>query len=162
MAPFRAVPPRPFTNIKVRVRDDRLQIFSDLGDGFDGWRGVFGQYARGWSDPPPGAIWLTDVGPEADPKPADWIWQYPTLNGCGGYVFMHNGDNMTRYPDQGPRKEALVANNRRGAQKALDRRIVALARRAKAGRMFHMRSIRRYGGPAFHQILHPRRLCGGA
>ncbi|WP_244436139.1 hypothetical protein [Sinorhizobium fredii] len=66
MAPFRAVPPRPFTNIKVRVRDDRLQIFSDLGDGFDGWRGVFGQYARGWSDPPPGAIWLTDVGPEAE------------------------------------------------------------------------------------------------
>lgn len=29
---------------------------SDLGDGFDGWQGVFGQHARGWSDPPPGAI----------------------------------------------------------------------------------------------------------
>jgi len=23
---------------------------------------------------------------------------------------MHNGDNMTRYPDHGPKKEALVAN----------------------------------------------------
>lgn len=23
---------------------------------------------------------------------------------------MHNGDNMTRYPEHGPKKEALVAN----------------------------------------------------
>ena len=110
MTPFHAVVPRPFSNIKVRIRDDRFQIFSDLGEGFDGWQGIFGQYARGWSDPPPGAIWLTDVGPENDPKPADWLWQYPTPNGRGGYVFMHNGDNMTRYPDHGPKKEALVAN----------------------------------------------------
>ncbi len=110
MAPFHAVSPRPFTNIKVRVRNDRFGIFSDLGEDFDGWEGIFGQYARGWSDPPPGAIWLTDVGPEGDPKPADWLWQYPTTTGRGGYVFMHNGDNMTRYPDRGPRKEALVAN----------------------------------------------------
>lgn len=110
MAPFHAVPPRPFTNIKVRLRDDRFGIFSDLGEGFDGWQGVFGQYARGWTDPPPGAIWLTDIGPAHDPKPADWIWQYPTVTGRGGYVFMHNGDNMTRYPDHGPKKEALVAN----------------------------------------------------
>ncbi len=110
MAPFHAVSPRPFTNIKVRVRNDRFGIFADLGDDFDGWEGIFGQYARGWSDPPPGAIWLTDVGPEGDPKPADWLWQYPTTTGRGGYVFMHNGDNMTRYPDRGPKKEALVAN----------------------------------------------------
>ena len=110
MVPFRAVPPRPFSNIKVRVRDDRFGIFSSLGDGFDGWQGIFGQYARGWSDPPPGAIWLTDVGHESDPKPADWVWQFPTVSGRGGYVFMHNGDNMTRYPDHGPRKEMLVAN----------------------------------------------------
>ncbi|MBD9640697.1 hypothetical protein IB277_30845 [Ensifer sp. ENS07] len=111
MAPFHAVSPRPFTNIKVRVRNDRFGIFADLGEDFDGWEGIFGQYARGWSDPPPGAIWLTDVGPEGDPKPADWIWQYTTTTtGRGGYVFMHNGDNMTRYPDRGPKKEALVAN----------------------------------------------------
>jgi hypothetical protein len=110
MAPFHAVSPRPFSNIKVRVRNDRFAIFGDLGDDFDGWQGIFGQYARGWSDPPPGAIWLTDVGPAHDPKPADWIWQYPTTTGRGGYVFMHNGDNMTRYPDHGQNKEALVAN----------------------------------------------------
>ncbi|WP_246810712.1 hypothetical protein [Ensifer sp. ENS09] len=110
MAPFHAVSPRPFTNIKVRVRNDRFGIFADLGGDFDGSEGIFGQYARGWSDPPPGAIWLTDVGPEGDPKPADWPWQYPTTTGRGGYVFMHNGDNMTRYPDRGPKKEALVAN----------------------------------------------------
>jgi hypothetical protein len=110
MAPFHAVSPRPFSNIKVRVRNDRFGIFADLGDRFDGWQGIFGQYARGWTDPPAGAIWLTDVGPEGDPKPADWIWQYPTPTGRGGYVFMHNGDNLTRYPDHGPNKEALVAN----------------------------------------------------
>ncbi len=110
MAPFHAVPARPFANIKVRVRDDRFAIFSHLGDGFDGWKGIFGQYARGWTDPPAGAIWLTDVGSQNDPKPADWLWQYPTSTGRGGYVFMHNGDNMTRYPDHGPQKEALVAN----------------------------------------------------
>ena len=110
MAPFRAVTPRPFTTIKVRVRDDRFGIFADLGQSFDGWQGIFGQYARGWTDPPHGAIWLTDIGSQDDPKPADWIWQYPTVTGRGGYVFMHNGDNMTRYPDHGPKKEALVAN----------------------------------------------------
>ena len=47
---------------------------------------------------------------KGDLKPADWIWQYPTTTARGGYVFMHNGDNMTRYPDRGPTKEALVAN----------------------------------------------------
>lgn len=109
MAPFHAVSPRPFSNIRVRVRNDRFAIFDDLGEGFDGWQGIFGQYARGWTDPPPGAIWLTDIGPPNDPKPADWLWQYPTTTGRGGYVFMHNGDNMTRYPDHGPGKETLVA-----------------------------------------------------
>jgi len=110
MAPFRTVPPRPFTNIKVRVRDDRFGIFSGLGDDFDGWKGIFGQYARGWTDPPPSALVLTEVGSPIDPKPADWIWQYPASTGRGGYVFMHNGDNMTRYPDHGPSKQALIAN----------------------------------------------------
>ncbi|MCB1471096.1 MAG: hypothetical protein KDK08_28915, partial [Rhizobiaceae bacterium] len=109
MAPFVAVPPRPFTNIKVRVKDDRLGIFVDLGDGFDGWKGVFGQYARGWTDPPAGAVQITEIGPENDPKPADWLWRYPAESGRGGFVFMHNGDNLTRYPDHGPNKEALVA-----------------------------------------------------
>lgn len=110
LSPFHAVPPRPFTNIRARLRDDRFGIFSDLGEGFDGWKGIFGQYARGWSDAPTGAVWLTDVGSEHDPKPADWIWQYPTSTGRGGFVFMHNGDNMARYPDHGPNKEGLVAN----------------------------------------------------
>ncbi|WP_245313536.1 hypothetical protein [Rhizobium sp. R635] len=32
------------------------------------------------------------------------------MTGRGGYVFMHNGDNMTRYPYRGPKKEALLAN----------------------------------------------------
>ena len=112
------MPPRPFTNIKVRVRDDRAGFFTNMGDGFDGWKGVFGQYARGWTDMPPGAVCLTEVGPADDPKPADWLWRYspsakiggPRRGGppAGGFVFMHNGDNMTRYPDHGSHEGQLV------------------------------------------------------
>ncbi|WP_299815064.1 hypothetical protein [uncultured Roseibium sp.] len=108
LSPFVAVPPKPFSNIKVRVRDDRFGIFRDLGPDFDGWQGIFGQYARGWTAPPAGAIWLTDVGPQNDPKPSDWLWRYPANTHRGGFVFMHSGDNMTRYPDHGPHKEQLV------------------------------------------------------
>ena len=57
---------------------------------------------------PEGAIWLTDVGSAEDPKPADWLWQYPTDHGRGGLVFMHNGDNMVRYPDHGDHQQGLV------------------------------------------------------
>lgn len=124
LSPFRAVPPRPFGNMKVRVRDDRFGIFADLGDGFDGWQGIFGQYARGWTDPPPGAIWLTDVGPAHDPKPADWIWRYPAPSHCGGFVFMHNGDNMIRYPDHGPAKERLVASIATAVRKLMEGRLL--------------------------------------
>lgn len=95
---FQAVPPRPFTNIKVRVRNDPFGFFRNMDADFDGWQGIFGQYARGWSKMPEGAIWLTDVGSRDDPKRADWLWQYPTDTGKGGMVFMHNGDNMVRYP----------------------------------------------------------------
>ena len=63
---------------------------------------------RGWSPMPDGAIWLTEVGPTDDPKPADWLWQYPTDDGKGGHVFMHNGDNLIRYPDHGPHRFRLV------------------------------------------------------
>ena len=107
LRPFQAVPARPFSNIKVRVRNDPLGFFRNMDPDFDGWSGIFGQYARGWSDMPEGAIWLTEVGPEDDPKPADWLWQYPTDDGKGGMVFMHNGDNMFRYPDHGEHKHCL-------------------------------------------------------
>jgi hypothetical protein len=105
---FQAVPARPFSNLKVRVRNDPFGFFRNMPEDFDGWSGVFGQYARGWSDMPKGAIWLTDVGTADDPKPADWLWQYPTDDGKGGLLFMHNGDNMIRYPQNGPHKQGLV------------------------------------------------------
>lgn len=108
LSAFEAVPPRPFTNIKARVRNDPLGFFRNMDPEFDGWQGIFGQYARGWSSMPAGALWLTDIGTEDDPKPADWLWQYPTDDGKGGFVFQHNGDNMVRYPDHGPHKFALV------------------------------------------------------
>ena len=108
LSPFRAVPARPFANLRVRIRDDRAGFFANMPEGFDGWQGVFGQYARGWTDMPPGAIHLTDVGPEHDPKPADWLWRYPARGCTGGFVLMHNGDNLIRYPDHGPSKDKLV------------------------------------------------------
>lgn len=115
---FEAVPPRPFSNIKVRVRQDPFGFFANMDADFDAWKEIFGQYARGWSPMPEGAIWLTDVGSADDPKPADWLWQYPTDEGKGGYVFMHNGDNMYRYPDHGPGKELLVRDICRGLIRA--------------------------------------------
>ncbi|MQX08193.1 hypothetical protein GHK48_07670 [Sinorhizobium fredii] len=57
-----------------------------------------------------------------------------------------------------PKIEAQI-EARRQQQKAVLKQITE--RMVDALRMFHMRSVRRYGGPAFHQILHPRRLCGG-
>jgi hypothetical protein len=105
---FQAVPPRPFTNIKVRVRNDPLGFFKNMDADFDGWCGIFGQYARGWSRMPEGAVWLTEIGSKDDPRPADWLWQYPTDTGKGGLVFLHNGDNMVRYPDHGAHKQGLV------------------------------------------------------
>lgn len=105
---YRSVPPRPFTNLKVRVHDDRCGFFQNMDEGFDGWEGVLGQYARGWTEMPSGAICLTEVGSDSAPKPADWLWRYPTETEKGGFVFMHNGDNMIRYPDHGPHKEQLV------------------------------------------------------
>lgn len=108
LKPYQAVPPRPFDNIRVRVRNDPFGFFRNMDAEFDGWEGVFGQYARGSSPMPEDAIWLTDVGPMDDPKPADWLWKYPADDGKGGYVFMHNGDNMYRYPDHGSGRELLV------------------------------------------------------
>ncbi|QEW18170.1 hypothetical protein LA6_000330 [Marinibacterium anthonyi] len=125
LSPFRAVPSRPFSNIKVRVRDDRFGIWAGLGEDFDGWKGIFGQYARGWSDPPAGAHWLTDVGAEHDPKPADWLWRYPDKGHRGGFVFMHNGDNLTRYPDHGPGKEGMIPAVAGALQRLMEGRVLA-------------------------------------
>ncbi|WP_418591842.1 hypothetical protein [Ponticoccus sp. (in: a-proteobacteria)] len=105
---FTAVSPRPFTNIKVRLRNDPFGMFANMDEDFDGWSGVFGQYARGWTPMPEGATWLTEVGTAEDPKPADWLWQYPSDCGKGGHVFMHNGDNLLRYPDHGDHRDSLV------------------------------------------------------
>lgn len=79
-----------------------------MDEAFDGWCGIFGQYARGWTPAPEDAVWLTEVGPADDPKPSDWLWKYPSDEGRGGYVFMHNGDNIVRYPDHGPAESDLV------------------------------------------------------
>lgn len=125
MALFQTVPPRPFHNMKVRLRQDPHGFFRNMDTDFDGWSGVFGQYARGWTNMPEGAIWLTDVGTEENPQPADWFWQYPTLTGKGGYVFMHNGDNLVRYPDHGPHKDGLLRD--------ICTALIQLARTGKAG-----------------------------
>ena len=110
LSAFRPVPPRPFTNLKIRVRQDPFGFFAGLGPGFDAWQDVYGQYSRGWTDMPADAIWLTDIGPADDPKPADWLWKYPTIDGKGGWVFMHNGDSIARYPDHGRDGPCLLRN----------------------------------------------------
>ena len=120
LSPFQAVPPRPFTNIKVRRRQDPFGMFGNMDDDFDGWQGIFGQYARGWTDMPDGAIWLTDVGTTDDPKPADWLWRYPAASGKGGYVFVHNGDNLVRYPDHGPHSQCLLRDICHGLLRAVE------------------------------------------
>ena len=102
------MPPRPFSNIKVRVRNDPFGFFRNMDAEFDGWQGIFGQYARGWSQDARRRDLADRRRHKEDPKPADWLWQYPTDTGKGGMVFMHNGDNMVRYPDHGAHKHCLV------------------------------------------------------
>ncbi|BDU37835.1 hypothetical protein [Vibrio nigripulchritudo] len=108
LKPFRTVPPRPFQNLKVRVANDPYGFFSKMPEGFDGWEGVFGQYSRSYSDMPEDGIALTHVGTESDPKPSDWLWQYPTDDGRGGKIVVHNGDDYHRYPDHGTNKNGLL------------------------------------------------------
>ncbi|WP_104400656.1 hypothetical protein [Vibrio penaeicida] len=108
LKPFKTVSPRPFSNLKVRVANDPYGFFSNMPDDFDGWEGIFGQYSRGYSEMPDDAIALTHVGTEKDPKPADWLWQFPTDDGRGGKVVLHNGDDYHRYPDHGPFQNGLL------------------------------------------------------
>lgn len=98
----------PFTDLRVRVRQDPLGFFANMPEGFDSWSGIFGQYARGWTPMPHGAIALTEVGPKDDPRPADWLWRYTRAGVHGGWVVMRTGDNLIRYPDHGPHTGALV------------------------------------------------------
>jgi hypothetical protein len=108
LKPFQAVPPRPFANLKVRPADGAFGFFRNMPDAFDAWTGIHGMYARGWSDMPEGAVAISLVGAHDDPKPADWLWKFPTDDGRGGYLFVHNGDSLVRYPDHGPHKSCLV------------------------------------------------------
>ena len=98
----------PSPTSRSGVRNDPLGFFRNMDADFDGWCGIFGQYARGWPRMPNGAVWLTDIGSKDAPRPADWLWQYPTDDGRGGLVFMHNGNNMVRYPDHGEHRQGLV------------------------------------------------------
>ncbi len=112
LKPFQAVKPQPLGNLRTRIRHDPFEFFANMPDGFDVWGGVTGYYARGWSEVPEGGLWLTDIGSTDDPKPADWIWQsaldiesiHPHMP---GKLFVHNGDNLIRYPDFGEHKGCL-------------------------------------------------------
>ena len=76
---------------------------------FDGWAGIFGQYARGWSeharrrDLADGCRHAKTI--RSRPTGSGNI---PTDDGKGGLVFMHNGDNLVRYPDHGAHKECRL------------------------------------------------------
>lgn len=105
---FKIVPSYPYHNMKVTIHNDIYSFFEHMPTDFDSWSGIVGQYARGYSKMPENAIWLTSIGEEHDKKPADYIWQYPLSGGCGGKVFVHNGDNLIRYPDHGEYKFQLL------------------------------------------------------
>ncbi len=108
LKPFQTVPPVPYTNLKVRVENDPFEFFKNMPDDFDGWSGIVGQYSRGFTQLPDYALGLTSIGAENAKYSSDYIWQYPTLDGSGGKVFVHNGDNMVRYPDHGEHENCLV------------------------------------------------------
>lgn len=87
---FQAVPPRPFTNLDIRPAEPGRYFGRMDYATYHRHEGILGQYARGWSDPPEGAQWLSLIGPSDDPKPVDWVWRYPG----GGNLFVHNGDSI--------------------------------------------------------------------
>ena len=121
---FKTISPNPFVNLKVRVNNDPYGFFSNMPEDFYTWEGVFGQYSRGYSEPPENAVYLTHVGCGEDPKPSDWMWQYPTDDGRGGKVVVHNGDDYHRYPDHGIHKNTLLRDICLGLIKNRNRTIV--------------------------------------
>lgn len=90
---FQAVPPRPFTNLRIQAADPGDYLRRLDFDEFHLHQGVLGLYARGWSPPPDGAQVLSTIGAASDPKPVDWLWQSP-----GGRLLMHNGDCLHWFP----------------------------------------------------------------
>ena len=143
---FKAVPPTPYTNLKVRIRQDLYGFFNNMDEEFNSWEGVYGQYSRGWSEMPPNAIWLTDIGSPDDPKPCDWLWQYLTDLGNGGKIFVHNGDNIFSFPDYGFFKRQLLRNIVEGM----------LNNHHKV-----INPYTRYPHPPFHNLSSPHRFLKG-
>jgi len=88
LRPFEAVAPRPFTNLMIRPHAPGRYFGRMNYETFHLHDGVLGQYARGWSEPPEGAQWLSLIGAPDALHPVDWVWRYPG----GGNVFVHNGD----------------------------------------------------------------------
>jgi len=111
---WQPVPPRPFTNWAIRPGNPGAYFGRMDFATFHVWKGVLGQYSRGYSEPPPGADWLCLIGQQNDLRPVDWVWRYPG----GGRVFMHCGDNIHDFcspPDGDPNLtydilNAIVAN----------------------------------------------------
>jgi hypothetical protein len=93
LSPFKAVPPRPFRNWAIRPATPGEYFGRMDFETFRLWEGVLGQYARGYSDPPPGAQWLCLIGAIGELGPVDWVWKSPS----GGKVLMHNGDDLSMF-----------------------------------------------------------------
>ncbi|MCH7323506.1 hypothetical protein LZ480_16645 [Solibacillus sp. MA9] len=108
LKPSQTVPPVPYTNLKIRVENDPFEFFKNMPEDFDGWEGILGTYARGFTALPEHALGLTSIGAEHAKYFADYIWQYPTIDGSGGKVLVHNGGDLIRYPDHGEHKECLL------------------------------------------------------
>lgn len=98
LSTFKAVSPKPYTNWMIRpAQPGRYFGRMDFWE-FHRHEGILGQYARGYSDAPPGAQALCMIGgptPEGGihEGPVDWVWRMPG----GGKVFVHNGDHIESF-----------------------------------------------------------------
>ncbi len=93
LSPFKAVPPKPFSNWMIRPANPGRYFGRMDFENFHRWEGILGQYARGYSPAPPGAQHLCLIGGENNEGPVDWVWRMPK----GGKLFMHNGDNIESF-----------------------------------------------------------------
>lgn len=100
LSPFKAVSPKPFTNWMIRPANPGRYFGRMDFENFHRHEGILGQYARGYSDAPPGAQWLCLIGRPGDEGPVDWVWRIPG----GGKLFVHNGDNIEWFCSD-PRRE---------------------------------------------------------
>ena len=109
LSTFKAVSPKPYTNWMIRPATPGAYFGRMDFEEYHRHEGILGQYARGYSDAPPGAKILCLIGgPAPDGAvhegPVDWVWRMPG----GGKVFVHNGDHIEQFCSDPRRQPNLL------------------------------------------------------